>query len=192
MCRNPRRRIRSQMLILRCPDKTLMIDPVAFAGGRLEAVAIPDRDLAVMVADYSRALQLASSHGHPCAPHAEHRGEELVRHRHDIRLNAVVRHEQPTGASLLDFECSRLQAAVWALRFMRAVAKRSTAMRTAALSSKAALHRAASIRSAVPGIWTMTCGPGLALPKTADTPTQPSDRLNPTPMPDPSSTAFTA
>src|SRR5438105_15845372 len=51
MCRNPRRRIRSKMLILRCPDKTLMIDPVAFAGGRLEAVAIPDRDLAGMVAD---------------------------------------------------------------------------------------------------------------------------------------------
>src|SRR5437762_7669022 len=80
----------------------LMIDAVAFAGGRLEAVAISDRDLAVMVADQSRALQLASSHGHPCAPHSEHRGEELVRHRHDIQLNAVVRHEQPTSESLLD------------------------------------------------------------------------------------------
>ncbi len=89
-------------------------------------------------------------------------------------------------ANRCSIECSRLQAAVWALRFMRAVAKRSTAMRTAALSSKAALHRAASIRSAVPGIWTMTCWPEVALPKTADTPTMPSDPIIPTSMAEPS------
>jgi hypothetical protein len=83
-------------------DEPLMIDAVAFAGGRFQAFAIDDRELAVMIADQPGALELSGGMGNPGAPHAKHRGKELVREGHPIRLNAVDRHEQPPGAPLLD------------------------------------------------------------------------------------------
>jgi hypothetical protein len=83
-------------------DEPIVIDAVALAGIRFEAVAIDDRELAVMIANQPGALELSGDIGDPGAPYAKHRGEELVRERHPIRLNAVNRHEQPSGAPLLD------------------------------------------------------------------------------------------
>jgi hypothetical protein len=79
-----------------------VIDAVALAGIRFEAVAIDDRKLAVMIANQAGALELSGDAGDPGAPYAKHRGEELVREGHPIRLDAIESHEQPPGAPLLD------------------------------------------------------------------------------------------
>ena len=79
-----------------------MIDAVALAGIRFEAVPIDDRKLAVVIANQAGALELSGDIGDPGAPYSKHRGEELVREGHPIRLNTVNRHEQPPGAPLLD------------------------------------------------------------------------------------------
>ena len=80
----------------------VVVDAEALAGRRFEALAIDDREFPVMVANEPRALKLAGGFGDPGAPHAEHRRQELVRHRQNVALQPVTRHEQPTGATLLD------------------------------------------------------------------------------------------
>ena len=79
-----------------------MIDAVALASIRLEAVAINNRELAVVIANQAGALELSGDSGDPGTAHAKHGGEEFLRERHRIRLNAVESHEQPPRAPLLD------------------------------------------------------------------------------------------
>ena len=55
-----------------------------------------------MIANQAGALELSGDAGDPGAPYAKHRGEELVREGHPIRLDAIESHEQPPGAPLLD------------------------------------------------------------------------------------------
>jgi hypothetical protein len=54
------------------PVKSIVIDAVALAGGRFEAVAIDDREQAAMVADQARALELSGGIGDPGTPHTKH------------------------------------------------------------------------------------------------------------------------
>jgi hypothetical protein len=54
------------------PVKSIVIDAVALAGGRFEAVAIDDREQAAMVADQARALELSGGIGNPGTPHTKH------------------------------------------------------------------------------------------------------------------------
>src|SRR5438105_1891376 len=61
-------------------QEPLVVDVVTLAGGRLEALAIQDGELAAMIADEPRAVQLTDRFGDPGAPHPEHRRQELVGH----------------------------------------------------------------------------------------------------------------
>ena len=83
-------------------QEEVVVDPVALACGRFETFAIDDRQAAVVVSNEPGALQLAGGFGHAGAPDAQHRGEKLMGHWHDIVLQPVMRHQQPTRASLLD------------------------------------------------------------------------------------------
>src|SRR5216684_235878 len=51
----------------------LVVDLIALAGGRFEAVVVDDGDLAAVIADEPRALQLSGGFGDPGAAHAKHR-----------------------------------------------------------------------------------------------------------------------
>src|SRR6185369_1336282 len=53
-------------------DKPVMVDVVALAGRRFEALAIDDGDLAMVVSDQSGTLKLTSDLGDPGAPYTEH------------------------------------------------------------------------------------------------------------------------
>src|ERR1700732_892150 len=78
-----------------------VVDAVALASGRFEAGVIDNRDLTAMVADQPGALQLSRNRRDSGAAHAEHRRQEFMRYRHDVRLDAVARHQQPARATLL-------------------------------------------------------------------------------------------
>lgn len=79
-----------------------MVDPVTLARAGFETFAIDDRQAAVMVVNEPGALQFAGGFGHAGTPNAQHRRQKLVGHRHDVVLQPVMRHQQPTGASLLN------------------------------------------------------------------------------------------
>jgi hypothetical protein len=75
---------------------------VALATGGFEAVPVGDRHPAAGVADQPGLLQHPGGQRHAGAAHAQHHGEELVRHGELVGPGAVVRDEQPAGEALLD------------------------------------------------------------------------------------------
>ena len=79
-----------------------MIKPVALASGRFEAFAINDRDLTATILDQPGAIQFSEGRRDPGTPHAEHRRKEFMRHWYCIRVNAVARHQHPSGAALFN------------------------------------------------------------------------------------------
>ena len=79
-----------------------MVEPVALAGDHFEAFAIDDGDRAPTISDQPRALHLPDGFSDPGAPHAEHRREEFVGHRHGIAVQPIARHQEPASATLLD------------------------------------------------------------------------------------------
>src|SRR5436309_2491931 len=83
-----------QALVFR-PD-----EPVALAGGLLQALAVQDTDPAAAVFDEVPALEQPRGLGHAGAPHAEHLRQEFLRQRELIARHAVVRHQEPSRASL--------------------------------------------------------------------------------------------
>src|ERR1051326_2871909 len=77
-----------------------MIDVVALAGRRFEALAVEDPDVPATISDEPGAMEFPEGRRDPGAADAEHGGHEFMRHRYDIRSGAVVRHQQPAGAAL--------------------------------------------------------------------------------------------
>ena len=51
-------------------DEPIVIDAIALAGIRFEAVAVDNRKLAVVIANQAGALELSSDIGNPSAPYA--------------------------------------------------------------------------------------------------------------------------
>src|SRR3954454_8034437 len=82
--------------------ETVAIEHIALAGGAFEAVAIGDRDFALLEANQAGALELPRSFGDAGASDAEHRRQELVRHRNDVRGMSRPRHQEPAGTTLLN------------------------------------------------------------------------------------------
>ena len=77
-------------------------DPVALACGRLQARPVEDGNAAPAVADEPGLLEDASDGVDARPAHAQHLREEFLGQRKCIRRHAVVGHEQPAGAPLLD------------------------------------------------------------------------------------------
>ena len=77
-------------------------DAVALAGRLFQAATIHDRNAPASVADQSGALQRPGDHRYPGTARPEHFREKLMRDIEFIALDAVVRHEQPATATLLD------------------------------------------------------------------------------------------
>jgi len=79
-----------------------MINRVALASGRFQALMIDDGDPTVAIVDKSSALEFSRDRGDPGPPSAKHRGQELMGQRHGVRLNAIAGHQQPACAALFD------------------------------------------------------------------------------------------
>src|SRR6266700_5910411 len=82
--------------------QALVVEPVALAGRRFEARAVDDGDRATTISDQPRTMELSDGFGDPGAPHAEHRREEFVGHRHGVAVQPIARHQDPAGTTLLD------------------------------------------------------------------------------------------
>jgi len=74
---------------------------VAFAGALLESGAINDRDVAALVADQSGLLQVAGGFSDALAAHAEHVGDQLLRHRQLIGIQPIQAQQQPPAELLI-------------------------------------------------------------------------------------------
>ena len=74
---------------------------VALAGARPQAMTVEDGDDAAAVADQAGALQAARCRRYAGALHAQHHGEELLGQQELVGLHAVVRHQHPAAAALL-------------------------------------------------------------------------------------------
>src|SRR6185437_5431896 len=62
---------------------------IAFAAKLFELRSIQDGDLPARVADGLELLQLTGRFGHPFAAHAEHIGDEFLRHRQLVRGETI-------------------------------------------------------------------------------------------------------
>jgi hypothetical protein len=87
---------------LRADDRTPSWNAVTLARATEQAAAVDDRDVAAFVADEADPLQGARRHRNASPLHAQHHGQELLREQKLIRLHAVMRHQHPRAASLLD------------------------------------------------------------------------------------------
>jgi hypothetical protein len=87
------------------PEESVEIvagDSVAFARGGLQALAVEDSHLAAAVRDGARALERLGGDGHGRAPDAEQPGELVVGECKLAGADAVVRHQEPARAALLE------------------------------------------------------------------------------------------
>src|SRR5580658_3648710 len=75
---------------------------IALARAALQAAAIDDRDVAAAITDQAGALQAARRGRDAGALHPQHHGEELLGEQKLVRLHAIVRHQHPAAASLLE------------------------------------------------------------------------------------------
>jgi len=80
--------------------KALPNEAIAFAARGLEAWAVQHCDLSAVVANAARVLEGLGRDGNTRPTDAEHRCQELVRHRERGGVHAVVRHQQPARAAL--------------------------------------------------------------------------------------------
>lgn len=77
-------------------------DFVAFARRVLEPGAVEDTDLAVRVADKSRLSERRGSDRHAGSAGAEHHREIFMGERNLIKIDTIVRHEEPTRTTLVN------------------------------------------------------------------------------------------
>src|SRR5258706_5252902 len=75
---------------------------VAFAGAGLQSGALEHFNSAAAIVDEACALQPASGRRDALAAHAEHAGDQLLRHDHLARADAIDRQQQPAAQLLLD------------------------------------------------------------------------------------------
>jgi hypothetical protein len=76
-------------------------DGIAFARGGFQPFAVDDGDVPACGADESGMLQRASDDTDGLALHAEHHRQKLMAQLTILVVHPVVRHQQPTSASLL-------------------------------------------------------------------------------------------
>jgi hypothetical protein len=68
----------------------------------LERVPVEDRHLAALIGDDVDIPQLAGRICDAGALHAQHHAEKFLRQKEFVGLNAIVRHQKPSAATLLD------------------------------------------------------------------------------------------
>src|SRR5262245_44843874 len=88
---------KSQQAVLLFANQT-----VTLAGARLQAPPIADPYDAVSIVDDPGALQGPRGERHARTPYAEHRRQQVLRHRKLVFVDDVVGHQQPTRVSLPD------------------------------------------------------------------------------------------
>ena len=76
---------------------------IALAGGLLELVALKDVKLSAAILDSAGFLERPGSNGDARAARTEHAREEVVGERESVGMDAILRHENPAGQTLIDF-----------------------------------------------------------------------------------------
>src|SRR5438874_1061242 len=74
---------------------------IAVARGSFESLPVEHGDLASRIADQPRPCQGFGGDGYARAAHGEHDRQKLLSQRKHIRLDAIVRDEQPSRATRL-------------------------------------------------------------------------------------------
>ena len=92
------------------PLTFLLQDRVAFACPRFQAPAIDDGKAAATAMDQTRTLQVSGGLGDAFAAHAQHLGNDFMRHRHFAV--PAVEHEKIQRDSRCSSEWCLLQAAI--------------------------------------------------------------------------------
>ena len=82
--------------------KLSLADRVALAGLFFEARPIQDRHVSATIFDEFPMLQPGGNFGHAGAPNTEHHPQKFLREQELIRVRAIVRHQEPAAATLLD------------------------------------------------------------------------------------------
>src|ERR1700731_4612983 len=80
-----------------------LVDPaVALARTGRQTLPVEDGEFPPAVADQAFLLEGFENLGDSGTPHAEHLGEELVRHREYVRVRPVLGHQQPAATALVN------------------------------------------------------------------------------------------
>ena len=77
--------------------------PVAFAGGGFKALAIQDGHGSAQVFDQSRAFEHSRGQAYAGAARAQHLSKEFVGKGKNLRVDAILAHEEPAHQALLGF-----------------------------------------------------------------------------------------
>jgi hypothetical protein len=76
--------------------------PVTFAGSGFQPLPVQNLEFPPAVADQTRSLEIAGSHRHALAMHAQHLREKLLRDLELVGLYPVKGNQQSAGEALLD------------------------------------------------------------------------------------------
>lgn len=75
---------------------------ITFAGPRFQAQAIEHLDAATTIFDQPSVLQIAGRLGHAFTAHAQHVGDQLLRHHQLVTDQAIQAQQQPAAQLLVE------------------------------------------------------------------------------------------